>query len=713
MKNAFVTLNWIKNYLVFVFFGSFFCLAQLNAQQQSYKIPQMKSLSDFNKIIYIDPFNLNNGTGSIDSPYNYFPDVEQNTAYLIKSGTQIDAFGGYLENVFIGRYGEGAFPVIYGRFNFRDESNNVTFNELSFMQSGEQLSTTAIDFGKNSYNITFNRCKIIGDNKGGEVDYPHYLMKGSVAGGIFYGCEIAYCRNDGIYAGGFENAMFVSNYFHHQNLSNGTGDAIQLESSRSSNIYFANNYIDRGHTRGKFGLIINSRLEWTSGAVAEYNTFIAPKNGQGGAGVRWFAGDKNKFNKNLMISREGIINIATSDEHAKQPDPYGVRDNHLIGTEKHRGLYDSNIHFADVEEYEKYLVDNGIKKYGSNIEINDFWGKWKDIDNENDIEVNSKPTASISGPETMLEGREGILDGSASSDPDDDNLTFFWEVSSSDVTFINNTSSKISFIAPAVEEQTQIIFKLTVTDIMSNKDISEHVVLILPDHEIKGEKLVITDVDAIEHDGNLPEYTIDAKRETRWSAEGTDGKWISYEFSGLDTVYCINISWYKGDERVSYFDVEYSKDKSNWVTILSDYQSSGMTDNFQTYMIDHPVEAKYLRVVGYGNSNNDWNSINEVEIYGKSQNSQTILYPSQPTLKDIVVYPNPVNSGGHLYFKLDDSFNNQIINVELISSSGRLLQNHQIKKEENYLKIPEVAPGIYFLRIKLPSYALHKKVLIQ
>ena len=45
--------------------------------------------------------------------------------------------------------------------------------------------------------------------------------------------------------------------------------------------------------------------------------------------------------------------------------------------------------------------------------------------------------------------------------------------------------------------------------------------------------------------------------------------------------------------------------------------SSGTTTDFEIYDITD-VNAKYVKITGYGNSDSDWNSITEVEIWGET-----------------------------------------------------------------------------------------------
>lgn len=118
------------------------------------------------------------------------------------------------------------------------------------------------------------------------------------------------------------------------------------------------------------------------------------------------------------------------------------------------------------------------------------------------------------------------------------------------------------------------------------------------------------------NDGNLPVNTMDGRLDTRWSADG-DGEWIAYDMGSDGAVDSVRIAWHSGDERIAYFDIEVALDgATGWTPVLSG-QSSGTTAEFETYSFD-TVTARYLRIVGHGNSSSGWNSIAEVEVPGRS-----------------------------------------------------------------------------------------------
>jgi len=121
-------------------------------------------------------------------------------------------------------------------------------------------------------------------------------------------------------------------------------------------------------------------------------------------------------------------------------------------------------------------------------------------------------------------------------------------------------------------------------------------------------------VTASTHDGNIPENTLDGSLSTRWSAEG-DGQWIQYRLTEPKEIDKIKIAFYNGHTRSTIFDILVSTDGFTWQEVFSG-QSSGTTSQFETFEFE-PITAKYIRIVGHGNTSNAWNSITEVDFDGK------------------------------------------------------------------------------------------------
>jgi hypothetical protein len=129
-----------------------------------------------------------------------------------------------------------------------------------------------------------------------------------------------------------------------------------------------------------------------------------------------------------------------------------------------------------------------------------------------------------------------------------------------------------------------------------------------------GTPLNITAVTASADDGNVAANTLDNNLNTRWSAEG-DGVWIRYDLGSPHTIGSVSIAWHKGDTRQDTFDVQLSNDATSWNTALAGRITSGSTVQLQNYDFTDN-SARYLRIVGHGNTINDWTSITETAVFG-------------------------------------------------------------------------------------------------
>lgn len=122
--------------------------------------------------------------------------------------------------------------------------------------------------------------------------------------------------------------------------------------------------------------------------------------------------------------------------------------------------------------------------------------------------------------------------------------------------------------------------------------------------------------------GNVPLNTLDKNLATRWSALG-DGQWILYDLGFSKTVSSVDIAWYKGNRRSTRFDILTSENATSWTTVFTGV-SSGQTLNPETYDVNDSA-ARYVRVVGHGTPVSAWNSITEVEIYGVSPSTPSVV----------------------------------------------------------------------------------------
>ncbi|ETT58719.1 polysaccharide lyase family 7 protein [Paenibacillus sp. FSL H8-0457] len=150
---------------------------------------------------------------------------------------------------------------------------------------------------------------------------------------------------------------------------------------------------------------------------------------------------------------------------------------------------------------------------------------------------------------------------------------------------------------------------------------------------------------------------VDGNLSTRWSGEGK-GTWLRLDLGSAQTVSLVKIAFYNGDSRTFTFDIQTSSDGSNWLQARNAV-TSALNNQLQSFSI--PVaEARYVRIVGYGNTSNDWNSYTEVEIWGDpTDGGGGALDPAKPpsgnfdltkwkiTLPDASEIPASALAGGY------------------------------------------------------------------
>lgn len=112
--------------------------------------------------------------------------------------------------------------------------------------------------------------------------------------------------------------------------------------------------------------------------------------------------------------------------------------------------------------------------------------------------ANRLPTAAISGPATVVAGAPATLDGSGSSDPDGDTLSYIWtQVSGPGVTLSASNTPAVTFIAPAVETNSNLRFRLAVSDGEGGTDSREISVQVTPaDDEEENNRAPVAQVSA-------------------------------------------------------------------------------------------------------------------------------------------------------------------------------------------------------------------------
>jgi unsaturated rhamnogalacturonyl hydrolase len=111
--------------------------------------------------------------------------------------------------------------------------------------------------------------------------------------------------------------------------------------------------------------------------------------------------------------------------------------------------------------------------------------------------------------------------------------------------------------------------------------------------------------------GNPPANVLDGSLATRWSHQGI-GQWLQLELPNTLAFDRVQIAFYLGDTRVTYFDIQVSTDGTTWEQVFTG-QSSGTTNQLETFVFTNR-SVRFLRYIGRGNSASTWNSVTEITL---------------------------------------------------------------------------------------------------
>lgn len=115
------------------------------------------------------------------------------------------------------------------------------------------------------------------------------------------------------------------------------------------------------------------------------------------------------------------------------------------------------------------------------------------------------------------------------------------------------------------------------------------------------------------HDGNAPKMVADSDLTTRWSSKSPHGttSWIILDYGKSIEFNAIRLAFHKGDQRISRFDILVSENGKAWTKVIAGGESSGKTDKFERFPFI-TLKTQFVKYVGYGNTDNEWNSVSEI-----------------------------------------------------------------------------------------------------
>ncbi|NQX60627.1 polysaccharide lyase family 8 super-sandwich domain-containing protein [Paenibacillus qinlingensis] len=166
------------------------------------------------------------------------------------------------------------------------------------------------------------------------------------------------------------------------------------------------------------------------------------------------------------------------------------------------------------------------------------------------------------------------------------------------------------------------------------------------------------------NDGNVPQHTLDNNLDSKWSALGND-QWIQYDLGKLQPIGYVGINFQSQTSRATSFDIQVSTDNSVWTNVYSGSSiPGGSAADIKVY--DFPdVQARYVKIIGHGNTANQFNHILEAQIYAPNAQGNAIIpltvaslnalsttNKTETTDSDITTYYSSVGDGQSLIYDL-------------------------------------------------------------
>ncbi len=193
---------------------------------------------------------------------------------------------------------------------------------------------------------------------------------------------------------------------------------------------------------------------------------------------------------------------------------------------------------------------------------------------------------------------------------------------------------------------------------------------------------------------NTADKAMDFDLNTRWSCNGK-GAWILFDLGDVRTVNSIDVAYYLGNARKGIFSINLSENGTDYTEVFNG-QTSGTTLSLENY--DFPdLNARYVKIIGGGNTQSTWNSITEVRI--NTSGATGIAKPMADKCA-MAIYPNPFR-GGQLNVK-SALLKNTVTKLTISDLSGKVLFDQNQTTEGNTLRVNNLRlhKGTYLLQLK-------------
>ncbi len=208
---------------------------------------------------------------------------------------------------------------------------------------------------------------------------------------------------------------------------------------------------------------------------------------------------------------------------------------------------------------------------------------------------------------------------------------------------------------------------------------------------------------------NGPENTVDNDVTTRWSASSTDGSaYITYDLGCIHALTRISIFFHKSTIRTTKISIGTSVDGVNYTDSYTQVDSELLTSEAYEDFDLNLIEAQYVRIYGFGNSEDSpWNSIEEVKVFGDINCQPALSTEDNLLAKEVRLYPIPVTNG-----TLNLSTSNKTLGIiDIYDITGKkVLTKDAARKFSAEIDTSSLTSGVYILSVEGLGTA---KVIIQ
>jgi len=298
---------------------------------------------------------------------------------------------------------------------------------------------------------------------------------------------------------------------------------------------------------------------------------------------------------------------------------------------------------------------------------------------------NQLPMASVTGNVTVNEGNLVTLDGTESSDPEGDQLTFQWEAPDG-IELSSTTTATVTFTAPDVDQITVFRFTLVVGDGTGFSEPVEVAVTVLPVYQSEED---VTLCFGETYHG--------------WATSGIYSRTLE-SAAGFDSIVTTHLTilpelvpelMFTGDTLGAvgtYADYQWYRNGDPLAGATQSFYIASMSGNYKVEVTDeHGCMA----------------SSNEVyHVYSK-------VHALAGSLTGYTVVPNP--NGGQFAFRLSRPLS-EPIRLTLVSPNGQTLETRLLHPShgpaEALFDVRHLSKGIYFLKVQTGQHMTTEKVVV-